>query len=270
MLYITAPRMRKVTHCAVLLAGPHHQASPLSNNQIVAACSVWKQLESFVHFHPTAPEDPNWANNERRINVGHTLSKRRIYISSRLCVCKLYTHASRRKSDRVCRLLSIDRLSLPIPLLSPPIPPYTHKTRRQGPFSFDTSVPHPLASSCVFFYYYFGHYIYREEEKVFSELEQTDTVRLCVCESVLCVKGEKNRAPFASTLSPEEKNTSEYYLRGIFFDKSTILYSVTNGKRPSWIITWFLYSFLVLQVDNHHKRGGAVEIFTVFGGNISI
>lgn len=36
MLYITAPRMRKVTHCAVLLARPHHQASP-SN---VAA--VWK------------------------------------------------------------------------------------------------------------------------------------------------------------------------------------------------------------------------------------
>ena len=28
MLYITAPRMRKVTHCVVLLVGPHRQASP--------------------------------------------------------------------------------------------------------------------------------------------------------------------------------------------------------------------------------------------------
>jgi hypothetical protein len=48
----------------------------------------------------------------------------------------------------------------PYPHLSPPHsphPPYTHKTRRQGPFSFDTSVPHPLASSCVFFIIIFGH-----------------------------------------------------------------------------------------------------------------
>ena len=218
MLYITAPRMRKVTHCAVLLAGPHHQASPLSNNQIVAACSVWKQLESFVHFHPTAPEDPNWANNERRINVGHTLSKRRIYISSRLCVCKLYTHASRRKSDRVCRLLSIDRLSLPIPLLSPPIPPYTHKTRRQGPFSFDTSVPHPLASSCVFFLLLFRTlHISRRRKSIFWVGTNRPSSFMCMWKCFVRERRKKSSAICQHSLAGREKHVWILFERDFFW-----------------------------------------------------
>ena len=145
MLYITAPRMRKVTHCAVLLAGPHHhQASPS------IAAAVWEKSRFQSSFYQTELEIQ--ANRAQNVQEKH--------ISS--CLWDLLQSHSRRKS----------RVSTPSTYRPPTLPPsplcvcvcispilfpllslrrHTHETRRQGPFSFDTSVPHPSRRRVFFF-----------------------------------------------------------------------------------------------------------------------
>lgn len=107
---------------------------------------------NFLHFHrPTysasQPIEPT--TNEPTL----VILKEEYFI---VIVSVLHTHTRKSPKKRPCVSTLVYR---PTPSLSPtffsplPIPPpytHTHQTRRQGPFSFDTSVPHPLASSCVF------------------------------------------------------------------------------------------------------------------------
>jgi hypothetical protein len=83
------------------------------------------------------------------------------------------------------------------------------------------------------------------------------------------VKGGKIERHLHS-LTPEEKNTSEFDLRADFFDKSTVFLIVSHTENA--LLDHHLVFILCFcsQVDNHHKRGGAAVIFTVFGGNISL
>ena len=82
-------------------------------------------------------------------SIFHRVSE--IYFShtaAEKAVCRLRLHTDRRLSlppPCVCVCIS----PILFPLLS--LRRHTHETRRQGPFSFDTSVPHPSRRRVFFF-----------------------------------------------------------------------------------------------------------------------
>lgn len=172
MLYITAPRMRKVTHCVVLLTGPHQASSSIVSIVAWSGLEVRVKRQSVLDQGPSAisfiialyvwfcvcvPEPFYYGPTQREICVQYTFIHTFIgpfekpcilplvsLFSLSLCVHPPFPHTQPSLSRRCCcycrrrqeRHTSVGHTD-------------THRTRKT--FRFDTSVPHPKSRRLVFF-----------------------------------------------------------------------------------------------------------------------